>query len=95
MIMVMLRPESRGETQEGVGARLATQHFLSSPPDLHSRSRSSSNDENVRDKGTPPIIKINFFRALPEKDGGRSLPEFFTLFSLILLYSLTLFSLIF
>jgi len=32
------RPESRGgETQEGVGARLAGQHFLSSPPDLHTR----------------------------------------------------------
>ena len=28
-------------------------------------------------KGTPPIRKIDFFRALPEKGGGRALPEFF------------------
>ena len=27
-------------------------------------------------KGTPPIRKIDFFRALPEKGGGRALPEF-------------------
>ena len=41
VIILMSRPESRGETQEGVGARLAGQHFLSSPPDLHARSISS------------------------------------------------------
>ena len=35
------RPDSRQEGREqelGVGARLAGQHFLSSPPDLHRRA---------------------------------------------------------
>ena len=50
MMMLLLRPESRGELQqEGVGARLAGQHFLSSPPDLHTRSTISTQDEDDTD----------------------------------------------
>ena len=44
------------------------------PKDLFS---DASSVEIVRLKGTPPIKKIDFFRALPEKGGGRALPEFF------------------
>ena len=37
-------------------------------------------------EGTPPIKKIDFFRALPEKGGGGGgpCPNFFTLFSTML-----------
>ena len=49
------------------------------------RLREFEYNQKLMSKGTPPIEKIDFFRALPEKGGGGGpCPNLLTLFSTML-----------